>query len=60
MRRKNVPPSGSLEYWPELTMFAPASARKLDTAATIPGRSGQETTSRVIGSAGSLAATISG
>ena len=41
-----MPPSGSVEYWSEATMFAPASARKLATAATIPCRSGQETRSR--------------
>src|SRR5580704_6811227 len=48
IRRKNVPPVGSEEYWCELSMFAPASARKRATAATIPTRSGQVTTSRIV------------
>src|SRR5689334_17289290 len=38
---KKVPCSGCVEYWSELTMFAPASNRKPDTAATMPGPSGQ-------------------
>ena len=43
MRMKNVPPSGSVEYWSELRMFAPVSARKPETAATIPaGRARDE------------------
>jgi hypothetical protein len=46
IRRKNVPPTGSLEYWSERTMFAPAAARKVETALMMPGRSGQVMTSR--------------
>ena len=46
IRRKNVPPSGSVEYWSERTMFAPDSYRKRETLATIPGRSGQEISRR--------------
>jgi hypothetical protein len=49
MRRKNVPPSGSVEYWAERTMFAPALNTKRETAATIPGPSGHEITSRSVG-----------
>src|SRR3954454_6109459 len=41
MRMKNSPPSGSVECWSELMMFAPEAARKPATAATIPWRSGQ-------------------
>jgi hypothetical protein len=48
IRRKNVPPAGSLEYWSERTMFAPAAARKVETALMIPGRSGQVMTSRLL------------
>jgi hypothetical protein len=33
---KKVPPSGSVEYWSALRMFASRSARKPETAATIP------------------------
>ena len=39
-------PSGSVEYWSERTMFAPASYRNRDTLATMPGRSGQEISRR--------------
>ena len=45
-RRKNEPPSGSVEYWSDSMMFAPCSKRKRETAATIPGRSGHDTSSR--------------
>src|ERR1700747_974617 len=55
MRRKNVPPSGSVEYWSERTMFAPFSYRKRETPATIPGRSGQEISSRSSPGAAALA-----
>ncbi len=48
---KNVPCSGWVEYWSELTMFAPCSNRKRDTAATIPGPSGQEINRRAVWSA---------
>ena len=41
IRMKNSPPSGSVECWSELMMFAPEAARKPATAATIPWRSGQ-------------------
>jgi hypothetical protein len=37
---KNKGSSGSVECWAESTMFAPRSKRKVETAATIPGRSG--------------------
>src|SRR3954465_6358027 len=37
---KNSPPPGSVECWSEVMMFAPESARKPATAATIPWRSG--------------------
>ncbi len=43
-----MPPAGSVEYWSERVMFAPASKRKRETAATMPGRSGQETSSRIV------------
>src|SRR3954451_4302254 len=46
MRMKNSPPSGSVECWSELMMFAPEAARKPATAATIPCRSGQLISSR--------------
>src|SRR3954468_18345644 len=46
MRMKNSPPSGSVECWSELMMFAPEAARKPATAATIPWRSGQLISSR--------------
>src|SRR5215218_2036253 len=36
MRMKNVPPSGSVECWSELRMFASLSNRNPETAATIP------------------------
>ena len=46
---KNVPPgSGSDEYWSERAMFAPASRRNPDTAATMPGRSSQRISRRLI------------
>ena len=41
MRMKNSPPSGSVECWSELMMFAPEAARKPATAATMPWRSWQ-------------------
>src|SRR3954447_21103534 len=41
IRMKNSPPSGSVECWSELMMFAPEAARKPATAATMPWRSGQ-------------------
>ena len=41
-------PDGSVEYWSERTMLAPASCRNRDTAATIPGRSGQDTSRRIV------------
>ena len=46
MRMKKRPPSGSSECWSEETMFAPCAKRKPDTAATMPGRSGQEISRR--------------
>ena len=46
MRMKNAPPSGSVEYWSEVTMLASRAARKPETAATMPWRSGQEMSSR--------------
>src|SRR3954454_19130299 len=46
MRMKNSPPSGSVECWSELMMFAPEAARNPATAATIPCRSGQLISSR--------------
>jgi hypothetical protein len=45
---KNVPPSGSVEYWSEATMLAPRSNRKPETAATIPWRSGQVISRRAV------------
>ena len=45
---KKLPFSGCVEYWSELTMFAPCSNRKRETAATIPGPSGQEINSRAV------------
>ena len=45
MRMKNVPPSGSVECCAESVMFAPRSNSQPETAATIPGRSGQTITS---------------
>src|SRR3954449_11310313 len=41
IRMKNSPPSGSVECWSDVMMFAPESTRKPETAATIPWRSGQ-------------------
>jgi hypothetical protein len=41
MRMKNAPPSGSVECWSEETMLASRAARKPETAATMPWRSGQ-------------------
>src|SRR4051794_36495380 len=46
MRMKKAPPSGSVEYWSEVTMLASRAARKPETAATIPWRSAQEISSR--------------
>ena len=46
MRMKNAPPSGSVEYWSEVTMLASRAARNPETAATMPWRSGQEMSSR--------------
>ena len=46
IRRKNRPPSGSVEYWSDEMMFAPLSARSRESAAMIPGRSGHATISR--------------
>ena len=46
MRMKKVPPAGSVECWSASRMFAPCSNRKRETAATMPGRSGQEISSR--------------
>jgi len=57
---KNVPSSGSVECCAESVMFAPHSNRKLETAATIPGRSGQTTTSRAESVPDSNSVTISG
>src|SRR4051812_4203461 len=48
MRMKNDPPSGSVVCWWELMMLAPASCRKCETAATMPGRSAHEISSRVV------------
>ena len=48
MRMKNVPPSGSVECWSELRMFASFSERNPETAATIPCRSGHETSRRAM------------
>src|ERR1700760_1286757 len=45
---KNEPCSGWVEYWAELTMLAPWSTRKLPIAATIPGPSGHEISSRAV------------
>src|SRR5712691_1818784 len=42
VRMKKVPPPCSVECWSEWMMFAPRSNRKWETAATTPGRSGQE------------------
>ncbi len=41
IRMKNSPPSGSVECWSEVMMFAPERARKPATAATMPWRSAQ-------------------
>src|SRR3954452_21696076 len=41
IRMKNSPPSGSVECWSELMMFAPEAARNPATAATMPWRSWQ-------------------
>ena len=43
---KNEPPSGSVVCWSDSMMFAPRSATNRESAATIPGRSTQETSSR--------------
>ena len=48
MRMKKRPPSGSVECCWELMMFAPWRCRKPETAATIPGWSGQEMSSRAV------------
>ena len=48
VRRKNLPPIASEEYWWEETMFAPRSNRNVETAATIPGRSAQPISSRAV------------
>ena len=42
MRRKNAPPSGSVEYWSEVTMFTPDSASAVESAAMIPWRSAHD------------------
>src|SRR4051812_43973839 len=42
-RMKKRPPSGSVEYWSDWTMFAPLRASSDETAATIPGPSGHVT-----------------
>src|SRR5699024_12177824 len=39
IRMKNVPPSGSLEYWLDSIIFAFRSYKKCDIAETIPGLS---------------------
>src|SRR5699024_11696164 len=39
IRIKNVPPSGSLEYWLDSIIFAFRSYKKCDIAETIPGLS---------------------
>jgi hypothetical protein len=60
-RRKKIPPTGSLEYWLSEMMFAPASNRKRETEATIPGRSGHEMSRRILTCVkGWTAATFSG
>ena len=46
VRMKKAPPAGSVVCWSDCTMFAPRSRRKLDSAATIPGWSVQDTSSR--------------
>jgi hypothetical protein len=46
--QEEAPPLGSEEYWWEETMLASRPNRKPDTAATMPGRSGQETSSRPV------------
>ena len=48
---KKQPCSGCVEYWSELTMLASCSNRKRETAATIPGPSGQEISRRAVWSA---------
>ena len=55
IRRKNVPPSGSVEYWSDWWMLAPCACRKPDTAATIPGRSSHLTSRRPVSKTGSTA-----
>src|SRR4051812_32367198 len=45
---KNAPPSGSVEYWSDWKMFAPWRSRKLGTAATMPGRSAQDSSRRAL------------
>src|SRR5579884_2443047 len=49
IRMKKVPSSGSVECCAESVMFAPRSKRNVETAATIPGRSGQTTRRRSTG-----------
>src|SRR5919109_2981057 len=46
VRMKKAPPSGSVECWSDCTMFAPRSRRNPDSAATMPRRSTQDTSSR--------------
>src|SRR3954452_22767018 len=46
MRKKNVPPSGSVECWSEETMLASRSCKKREIAAMMPGRSAHETSRR--------------
>jgi hypothetical protein len=48
IRMKKVPPSGSVECWSELRMFASWSERKPETAATMPCLSGHDTSSRAM------------
>ncbi len=45
-RIKNIPPSWFVECWLDSTIFAPCSCKNVDTAATIPGLSGQLISSR--------------
>ena len=52
MRMKNAPPSGSVEYWSEVTMLASRAARNPETAATMPWRSAQEISRRASMGAG--------
>ena len=46
MRMKKCPPPAAVECWADSMMFAPRAARKPETAATIPGPSGQSISSR--------------